>query len=75
MEFGVREWGQGLEFRVEASFSRGQPWKNFRQGLVFKAHRLMVHSTLGSKVVKKKEEGHYWEHFFDPNILGILCRV
>ena len=28
--------------------------KRFRGGLVFKAHRLLCHSTLGSKVIKKK---------------------
>ena len=26
----------------------------FRGGLVFKAHRLVYHSTLGSRVIKKK---------------------
>jgi len=28
----------------------------FRGGLVFKAHRLVYHSTLGLRVIKKKEE-------------------
>ena len=28
--------------------------KQFRGGLVFKVHRLLYHSTLGSKVIKKK---------------------
>ena len=28
--------------------------KRFRGGLVFKAHRLLYHSTLGSGVIKKK---------------------
>jgi hypothetical protein len=28
----------------------------YRGGLVFKAHRLLYHSTLGSRVMKKKEE-------------------
>jgi len=27
----------------------------FRRGLVFKAHRLLYHSTLGLRVIKKKE--------------------
>ena len=33
----------------------------FRGGLVFKAHRWLYHSTLGSRVVKKKgeEEGNF----------------
>ena len=29
--------------------------KRFRGGLVFKAHRLVYHSTLGSRVIKKKQ--------------------
>jgi len=29
--------------------------KRFRGGLVFKAHRLLYHSTLGSRVIKKKK--------------------
>ena len=28
--------------------------KRFRGGLVFKSHRLLYHSTLGSKVIKKR---------------------
>jgi len=28
----------------------------FRGGLVFKAHRLVYHSTLGSRVIKKKKK-------------------
>ena len=30
--------------------------KRFREGLVFKAHRLLHHSTLGSRAIKKKEK-------------------
>jgi len=30
--------------------------KRFRGGLVFKAHGLLYHSTLGSRVIKKKKE-------------------
>ena len=30
--------------------------KRFRGGLVFKAHRLVYHSTLGWRIIKKKEE-------------------
>ena len=30
--------------------------KRFRGGLVFKAHRLVYHSTLGWRVIKKKEK-------------------
>ena len=31
--------------------------KRFRGGLVYKAHRLLHHSTLGSRVIKKKKWG------------------
>jgi len=30
--------------------------KRFRGGLVFEAHRLLYHSTLGSRVIKKKKK-------------------
>ena len=30
--------------------------KRFRRGLVFKAHRLLYHSTLGLRVIKKKKK-------------------
>ena len=30
--------------------------KRFRGGLVFKAHRLLYHPTLGSRVIKKKKK-------------------
>jgi hypothetical protein len=29
--------------------------RRFQGGLVFKAHRLVYHSTLGSRVIKKKK--------------------
>ena len=29
----------------------------FRGGLVLKAHRLVYHSTLGSRVIKRKKKG------------------
>ena len=32
-------------------------WKRFRGGLVFEAHRLLYHSTLGFRVMKKKKKG------------------
>jgi len=47
--FGV--WCFG--FRVQDS---GRPTR-FRGGLVFKAHRLLHHSTLGLKAMKKNNEG------------------
>jgi len=40
-------WGQVLYIKV----------KRFRGGLVFKAHRLVYHSTLGLIVKKKKRTG------------------
>jgi len=33
--------------------------ERFRGGLVFKAHRLLHHSTLGSSVIKKKKKKPY----------------
>jgi hypothetical protein len=30
--------------------------ERLRGGLVFKAHRLLYHSTLGSRVIKKKKK-------------------
>ena len=30
--------------------------KRFREGLAFKAHRLLFHSTLGCRVIKKKKK-------------------
>jgi len=32
-----------------------QPVKRFRVGLVFKAHRILYHSTLGLRVIEKKK--------------------
>jgi len=33
-----------------------------RGGLVCKAHRLLYHSTLGLRVIKKKKVGQAWDH-------------
>ena len=38
----------------ESALGRNVKW--FRGGLVFKAHRLLYHSTLGSRVIKKKKQ-------------------
>jgi len=38
---------------------RGRVWRRaylFRGGLVFKAHRLLYHSTLGLRAITKKEK-------------------
>ena len=37
--------------------------KRFRGGLVFKAHRWLYHSTLGSRVMKKKKKVHTAQGF------------
>ena len=36
--------------------TRGRNVKRFQGGLVFKAHRLLYHSTLGLRVIKKKNK-------------------
>jgi len=38
--------------------------KRFRGGLVLKAHRLLYHSTLGLRVIKKKEDARALEPGF-----------
>jgi len=43
----LRGWARTLRRNV----------KRFRGGLVFKAHRLLYHSTLGLRVIKKKKRG------------------
>jgi len=39
---------------VDGNPPRNTKMQRFRGGLVFKAHRLVYHSTLGSRVIKKK---------------------
>ena len=46
--------GGRLTVWVKTSWSRFVKW--FRGGLVFKAHRLVYHSTLGWRVIKKKKK-------------------
>jgi len=48
--FGVHS---GVRCRVHEGVCRNV--KRFRGGLVFKAHRLVYHSTLGWRVIKKKK--------------------
>jgi len=43
-------------FELFPLFSRAACANTFRGGLVFKAHRLVYHSTLGSKEIKKKKK-------------------
>ena len=49
---GFRVWG--MEFGRNALLRRNV--KRFRGGLVFKARRLLYHSTLGLRVIEKKRE-------------------
>ena len=47
---------EGFGVRV-SNFGQGHTRpERFRGGLVFKAHRLLYHSTLGSRVMKKKKK-------------------
>jgi len=41
--------------RADTSQPRRHNVQRFRGGLVFKAHKLVYHSTLGSRVIKKKK--------------------
>jgi len=45
-----------MEMREQREKSTGQTMGAFRGGLVFKAHRLVYHSTLGLRVIKKKKK-------------------
>jgi len=49
---------QGLGFRVQGSGFRvqGVGMRADPGGLVFKAHRLVYHSTLGLRVIKKRRK-------------------
>ena len=50
---------RGLGCRVHGSGLRCSVWEvveAFRRGLVFKAHRLLYHSTPGSRAIKKKQK-------------------
>ena len=46
--------------------------KRFRGGLVFKARRLLYHSTLGSRVIQKKKQGKVQGEF---GVQGLGSRV
>ena len=57
--FGSCENVQASPFRqvpLPGTRRRFSNVKRFRGGLVFKAHRWLYHSTLGSRVIKKKEK-------------------
>jgi len=54
--FGRRDWALGLGLGLGVGRRNGRRnVKRFRGGLVFKAYRLLYHSTLGSRVIKKKK--------------------
>ena len=44
---------QNIQFEIRG----GRISQRFRGGLVFKAHRLLYHSTLGLRVIKKEKKG------------------
>jgi len=46
---------RGLQIVLVRASSGVRNVKRFRGGLVFKAHRLLYHSILGSRVIKKKK--------------------
>jgi hypothetical protein len=39
----------------DSRITTSQNCERFREGLVFKVHRLVYHSTLGPRVIKKKK--------------------
>ena len=55
-------WGQRV-VDVPHHPPRHLSW--FRGGLVFKAHRWLCHSTLGSRVIKKKKKFGVWGSGFE----------
>ena len=54
-KFCIRELNRVVQFSIsEQLLSRNV--ERLRGGLVFKAHRSLYHSTLGSRVIKKKKK-------------------
>jgi len=49
--------------------------KRFPEGLVFKAHRPLYHSTLGLRVIKKRESGPSGRYSKDAMVLPTLVAV
>ena len=49
--------------------------KRFRGRLVFKAHRLLFHSNLGSRVPKKKKKVTEYQQCFSENKLMQISSV
>ena len=59
MVYGLWFMVYGLEFMVYGSWFMVEGLRlmqRFRGGLVFQAHRLLDHSTLGSRVITKDKE-------------------
>jgi len=63
--------GNSLGGRVTSSLVRDAFGQRFRGGLIFKAHRLMYHSTLRLRVIKKTSE-MAWEAGCHPRSSGKL---
>jgi len=59
--FGFQRWQPQLQGMAIGTMSARQ---RFQGGLAFKADRLLYHSTLGLRVIKKKTR-RIW-HYFDP---------
>jgi len=51
----MESWVEVAPFPLAAAFTFTFNCR-FRDGLVFKAHRLLYHSTLGLRVIKKKKK-------------------
>ena len=51
---GQSAWGLG--FGGQRRAGEGRPCQRFRDGLVFMAHRLLYHSTLGSREIRKERK-------------------
>jgi len=60
-------FGSGFVFGIAFLASGLLGWgkftvQRFRGGLVFKAHRVLYHSTLGLRVIKKKKKFGVWTY-------------
>ena len=54
--YGILQLAEGeRDERVAGSHWLHRNVQQFRGGLVFKAHRLLYHSTLGLRIIQKKE--------------------
>ena len=71
LRFGV------LGFSIEEQLLRRNV-KWFRGGLVFKAHRILYHSTLGFRIIKKKNRpdvGGELDPAYAPAVLVLVLMV